>query len=145
MSEIIRIDNETKRSIGKSGKNAKQDNQQENERQSELMRARLCQQRDRMMAVTSLEEAYRAILDARLDYGTGEGERPLSETAFFKREALIDNALDRYAKLVTTRDRVEDAPDGETASNQEWNVILGMLQDLPEFRQIFEERLNAKA
>jgi hypothetical protein len=144
MSEIIRINNEIKRSNRKSGKNEKQDKQQENERQWELMRARLCEQRDRMMAVTSLEEAYRAILDARLEYGTGEGERPLSETAYFKREALIDKALDQYAKLVSARDRVEEAPEGQAAFDKEWNVVLGMLQDLPEFRQIFEERLNAK-
>jgi hypothetical protein len=111
----------------------------------ELMQSSLREQRDRLRMAASLEELCKAVLESRVEYGTRDGEKPLTETAYFKREALIDKALDRYAKLLTSRNNDEEERTAvEEESRREWEVIKRMFEDFPEFFQIFVERINER-
>lgn len=114
--------------------------------QWELTQGRLRMQLERLREALTLEEKCLVMLESRAEYGVAPGEKPLSEGALFKREAMIDKALDRYERQVreTEKRKRECGNEGQDPTwLKERAVMLSILEENPEVLRVFMERMNA--
>jgi hypothetical protein len=113
-----------------------------------IVRNGLREQAARLREPMTLEELTHVVLSARADYGTRDGERPLSEAAYFKREGLIDKALDRLERLAAKASKKKDPEDSEPSEEvkvwlRERAVLMEIMEQHPEFLNMFTERMDA--
>jgi hypothetical protein len=111
-----------------------------------LTQGRLRRQLERLREALTLEEKSLVVLESRAEYGVAAGEKPLSEGGLFKREAMIDKAMDRYERVVKEaekRRKEAGSSDYDEVWLKERAVMMEILVEHPAILEIFEEKMNA--